>query len=50
VFRSVSHLLDLYEEYHDDLETPNQYGPGWDLIAAAALIARTPDAPLPEDR
>jgi hypothetical protein len=32
----------------DELETPNQYGPGWDLIAAAALVARTPDAPLSE--
>jgi hypothetical protein len=24
--------------------------PGWDLTAAAALVARTPDAPLPEGR
>jgi uncharacterized protein len=50
VFRSVSVLLDLYEEHKDELETPNQYGAGWDLIAAAAMVARTPDVPLPEDR
>jgi uncharacterized protein len=49
VFRSVSTLLDLYEAHADELETGNQYGAGWDLIAAAALIARTPDAPLPGD-
>jgi hypothetical protein len=49
VFRSVSTLLDLYEAHADDLETGNQYAPGWDLIAAAALIARTPDVPLPEN-
>jgi hypothetical protein len=48
VVRSVSNLLDLYEEHKDYLEVPNQYSPGWDLIAAAALVARTPDAPLPE--
>jgi hypothetical protein len=48
VIRSVSDLLDLYEAHKDKLETPNQYGPGWDLIAAAALVARTPDAPVPE--
>jgi hypothetical protein len=44
----VSVLLDLYEENAGELETGNQYAAGWDLIAAAALIARTPDAPLPE--
>jgi hypothetical protein len=48
VFRSVTQLLDLYEEHADELPTGNQYSPGWDLIAAAALVARTPDAPLPE--
>jgi uncharacterized protein len=49
VFNSVRSLLDLYEQHSNELETNNQYGGGWDLIAAAALIARTPDAPLPED-
>jgi hypothetical protein len=49
VFRSVTTLLDLYEEHKDELETREPYAAGWDLIAAAALIARTPDAPLPED-
>jgi hypothetical protein len=44
----VTQLLDLYEEHADELPTGNQYSPGWDLIAAAALVARTPDAPLPE--
>jgi hypothetical protein len=48
VFRSASVLLDLYEAHMDELPTGNPYSPGWDLIAAAALIARTPDAPLPE--
>jgi hypothetical protein len=49
VFRSATNLLDLFEEHKDTLETPNQFAPGWDLIPAAALIARTPDPPLPED-
>jgi predicted TIM-barrel fold metal-dependent hydrolase len=48
VMQSVTRLLDLYEEHADELPTGNQYGNGWDLIAAAALIARTPRAPLPE--
>lgn len=48
VLRSVSDLLDLYDEHRDELEQTNQYAPGWDLISAAALVARTPDAPLPE--
>jgi hypothetical protein len=48
VFDAVSRLLDLYERHADELETPNQYAPGWDLIAAAALVARTPAAPLPQ--
>jgi predicted TIM-barrel fold metal-dependent hydrolase len=49
VFRSVTRLLDLYEAHQEELVTDNPYAAGWDLIAAAALIARTPDAPLPED-
>jgi hypothetical protein len=49
VFRSVNDLLDLYEAHQHELGRPNQYAPGWDLIAAAALIARTPDPPLPAD-
>jgi hypothetical protein len=48
VFRSVGTLLDLYEAHADELETREPFSAGWDLIAAAALIARTPDAPLPE--
>jgi hypothetical protein len=48
VLRAVQTLLDLYEEHAPSLETGNQYAPGWDLISAAALVARTPQAPLPE--
>jgi hypothetical protein len=48
VFRAVGHLLDLYEAHADQLPKENQYSPGWDLIAAAALVARTPEAPLPD--
>jgi predicted TIM-barrel fold metal-dependent hydrolase len=48
VFHAVSTLLDLYEAHADSLPRDNQYSPGWDLIAAAAIVARTPDAPLPE--
>jgi hypothetical protein len=48
VFESVSALLDLYEEHAKQLETGNQYGRGRDLIAAAALIARTPAVPVPD--
>jgi hypothetical protein len=46
--RAVGHLLDLYEAHHQELPKVNQYAPGWDLIAAAALVARTPAAPLPD--
>jgi hypothetical protein len=49
VFRSVGRLLDLYEAHADRLPKENPYAPGWDLVAAAALVARTPDAPLPEE-
>ena len=45
--RSIQELLDLYERHRDGLQTSNQYAPGWDLIAAGALIARTPAAPVP---
>lgn len=48
VTASVSRLLDLYEAHAGELPQDNQFAPGWDLIAAAALVARTPDAPLPE--
>lgn len=48
VFLAVISLLDLYEEHSDQLETGNQYGGGWDMVAAAALVARTPDVPIPE--
>jgi uncharacterized protein len=47
VLRSVLRLLDLYEEHHDRLPQRNQYTPGWDLVAAAAVVARTPAAPVP---
>jgi predicted TIM-barrel fold metal-dependent hydrolase len=47
VIASVSQLLDLYDEHHQRLPQRNQFLPGWDLIAAAATIARTPAAPLP---
>jgi uncharacterized protein len=49
VLRSVSHLLDLYEGHKDKLEPTNQFAPGWDLVSAAALVARTPDAPVPDN-
>jgi hypothetical protein len=50
VTRSVTALLDLYERHAEELPADGQRSPGWDLIQAAALVARTPDAPLPEDR
>ncbi len=48
VFESVLHLLDRYEEHAEHLKTGNEYAPGWDLIATAAIVARTPGPPLPE--
>jgi uncharacterized protein len=42
---SVLELLDLYEDQHDQLPQQNQYRPGWDLVSAAAFVARTPAAP-----
>jgi uncharacterized protein len=47
VIASVSRLLDLYDEHHEHLPQRNQFRPGWDLISAAATIARTPAAPVP---
>jgi predicted TIM-barrel fold metal-dependent hydrolase len=44
---SVLQLLDLYEENHRSLPQRNQFAPGWDLIAAAAVLARTPAAGAP---
>ncbi|MBB4686738.1 amidohydrolase family protein [Amycolatopsis jiangsuensis] len=44
---SVATLLDRYESYAPRHTTGNQYAPGWDLLAAAALLARTPGPPLP---
>jgi predicted TIM-barrel fold metal-dependent hydrolase len=47
VLASVLELLDLYEKHHPALPPRNQFRPGWDLVAAAAVVARTPAAPLP---
>jgi hypothetical protein len=47
VLASVVRLLDLYEEHREHLPQRNQFAPGWDLISAAATVARTPAAPLP---
>ena len=47
VVGSISRLLDLYDEHRHRLPRRNQFLPGWDLISAAATIARTPAAPLP---
>ncbi|NYE37621.1 hypothetical protein F4692_002754 [Nocardioides cavernae] len=47
VLASVLRLLDLYEEHHEHLPRRNTFTPGWDLVAAAAVVARTPAAPLP---
>lgn len=47
VLASISRLLDLYEEHQDRLPHRNQFLPGWDLVAAAMVVARTPAAPLP---
>ncbi|MEV6717602.1 amidohydrolase family protein [Lentzea sp. NPDC051208] len=48
VFDSVRDLLDRYEKHAPQLETDNEYAPGWDLLATAAVIARTPGPPLPK--
>ena len=47
VIASVVQLLDLYEEHHERIPRRNRFQPGWDLISAAATVARTPAAPLP---
>jgi hypothetical protein len=47
VIASIARLIDLYDQHHESLPRTNQFSPGWDLIAAAAIIARTPAAPLP---
>jgi predicted TIM-barrel fold metal-dependent hydrolase len=47
VIDSVVRLLNLYEEHHGRIPQRNRYLPGWDLISAAAVVARTPAAPLP---
>lgn len=47
VLASVLRLLDLYDEHHECLPRRNQFTPGWDLVSAAAVVARTPAAPLP---
>jgi len=39
-------LLDLYVKHKARIPQRNQYLPGWDLISAAATVARTPAAPL----
>jgi predicted TIM-barrel fold metal-dependent hydrolase len=48
VIDSILRLLDLYEEHRHRIPPRNQYLPGWDLVSAAATLARTPAAPLPE--
>ncbi|UJW30296.1 amidohydrolase family protein [Saccharothrix sp. AJ9571] len=45
VFASVEQLLDRYADHELTSSTP--YAPGWDLITAAAMVARTPGPPLP---
>jgi hypothetical protein len=50
VLQSVLRLLDLYEEHHQRLARRNGFSPGWDLVAAAAVVARTPAAALPDLR
>lgn len=44
VIDSVARLIALYDEHHDELPRRNQFSPGWDLVAAAAMVARTPAA------
>jgi uncharacterized protein len=46
VLTEVLRLLDLYEDNHERLPRRNQFRPGWDLVSAAAVVARTPAAPL----
>lgn len=44
VVASVARLLELYEQHPERLPRRNQFAPGWDLIMAAATVARTPVA------
>lgn len=44
---SVEHLLDLHDRRRDELPRRNQFTPGRDLLLTAAVVARTPAAPLP---
>jgi uncharacterized protein len=44
VIASVAELIRTYDAHHDRLPQRNQYTPGWDLVAAAAMVARTPAA------
>jgi hypothetical protein len=37
----------LVQPWYDRLLRRNGFTPGWDLVAAAAVVARTPAAPLP---
>jgi uncharacterized protein len=48
VVASIAHLIELYDEHHEKLPQRNQFAPGWDLISAASIVARTPSAPLPD--
>jgi hypothetical protein len=45
---SVGRLFDLYDAHHDRIPQRNQFRPGWDLVAAAAMVARTPAAGSPD--
>lgn len=47
VLTSVLELLDLYDAYRDALPRRNQFTPGRDILLTAAVVARTPAAPLP---
>jgi hypothetical protein len=47
VFASVLELLDRYDSVAGRTESGSTYAAGWDLLAAAAVIARTPGPPLP---
>lgn len=44
VIGSVARLLTLYDEHRERLPRRNQFTPGWDIVAAAAMVARTPAA------
>ena len=46
-FTAVLSLLTTYTDHAEALTTDNQYAPGWDLLAAAAITARTPGADHP---